>query len=185
MRTNLRKHSLLLTVAAILMIGILGGVYAFSTLTATTGTITITTHTPYSNIVIMGGGLNWNGGNEQCPNGNQQQELDCPPSGPTLYVGDTFQLMVGFGNQGNAAGTLNGITFQGSSTNPSDGMFTLMNWEPQTCSDSGCVQQHYPITIPAGAGQNGNPPVMLQWTIQIVGAGSGTDSASFTFNTSG
>jgi hypothetical protein len=200
MQTSLRKHSALLTLAALLVMGVLA-VYAASLLTATTGTLTITTYPPTpANVFIMNAQLNWGSGgegySEPCTVSPDQTSVTCAtqPSqynGPvltTVYVGDQFQLMIAFGNSGTLSGTLNSITFQGSLTVQSDGQFTLQNFQPCNPNPNGCgaqppVNLSYPITIPSTL--SGGQPTQLAWTIHVDSVGSGTDAAIFTFNISG
>ena len=195
--TNANKRlRILSTVAVVLLIAAMA-VYAYTTLTANTGTITVTTHAPYSNIIIMGAHLMWNGGSEDCAassgGGGPYTTITCPPSGPTVYVGDGLQLQIQFGNTGNTAGTLDSIGFNTTigahvslGTQMNDGVLALQNYEPCFTNSTGCganppVLTSYPVTIPV----NGQPgtPVQLGWMINAVGVG--TDAATFTFNTSG
>lgn len=191
--TNANKRlRILSTVAVVLLIAAMG-VYAYTTLTANTGTITVTTHAPYSNIIIMGAHLNWpesGGQGEDCTvsssgigqgGGGPYTTITCPPSGPTVYVGDNLMLSIQFGNMGNVNGTLNNITYTTNSGN--NNTLALNNAEPCVTYDDGgsCTTMAYPIIIPV----NGQPgtPVNMNWQINAVA--SGTDSATFTFNTSG
>ena len=189
--TNVNKRlRILSTVAVVLLIAAMA-VYAYTTLTANTGTITVTTHAPYSNIIIMGASLNWpNGGHEDCiasstgigsGGSGPYITVTCPPDGPTVYVGDGLQLQIQFGNTGNVNGTLNSITYTTNSGN--NDTLALNNAEPCVTYDGGgsCTTMAYPIIIPV----NGQPgtPVNMNWQINAVA--SGTDSATFTFNTSG
>ncbi len=200
MNANANKLRILSTVAVVLLIAAMG-VYAYTTLTANTGTITVITHPPHSNIIIMGANLNWpesGGQGEDCTvsssgigggGGGPYMTITCPPSGPTVYVGDNLMLSIQFGNMGNENGTLNNIGFNTTIGiplvgPPGDGVLQLQNFEPCVKYDGGgggCTTMSYPITIPV----NGQPgtPVNMNWQINAVGPG--TDAATFTFNTSG
>ena len=181
------KRRILSTVAVILLIAAMG-VYAYTTLTANTGTITVTTRPPSTNIIIMAAHLNWNGGGEDCAassgGSGPWQTITCPPSGPTVYVGDSLQLQIQFGNTGNTAGTLNRILYTTDSGN--NNTLALHDARPCYTNSTGCghnppVFIDYPVTIPV----NGQPhtPVQVAWIIDAVSAGS--DAATFTFDTSG
>lgn len=199
--TNLNKRLRILSTVAVVLLIAAFAVYAYATLTATTGTINITTRPLASNIQLQGGQLQWldingNWQNEGCMT-TAPDTLTCTegpsPGGPvsnptqTVYVNDTFTLAVSFGNRGTENGTLNSILFQGSSSVSSDGMFSITNFTPclQTNSGPDCSLT-YPITIPMGAGTSPtNQPINLMWTFHVDSVGVGSDSVTLTFNTSG